>query len=232
MVKRMANALLGRLGYEIRRVRSRVEGEAGFELYRHRTRDGRFDYEAYKEIQTKGNHRKLDHVWVREENIAFLADYVKRVVGAPAFGICHGTRRGKEQAWFRQHLGCEVLGTEISDTASQFPNTIQWDFHQVKDEWLDAVDFIYSNSFDHSYDPGACLDTWMGCIRRPGVCILEHSSGHEHANALDPFGASIEQMPNLIARWGNGRFFLRETLDAPSVPESLRYLKFLVIQRL
>jgi hypothetical protein len=45
------------------------------------------------------------------------------------------------------------MGTEISDTAGQFPYTIQWDFHKTKAEWIDATDFIYSNCFDHSYDP-------------------------------------------------------------------------------
>ncbi|MEJ0015745.1 MAG: hypothetical protein WDN25_04115 [Acetobacteraceae bacterium] len=46
-----------------------------------------------------------------------------------------------------------MLGTEISDTATQSSTTIQWDFHEVKPEWLNSVDFIYSVSWDHRYDP-------------------------------------------------------------------------------
>ncbi|MBK6621188.1 MAG: hypothetical protein IPG32_10020 [Saprospirales bacterium] len=50
-------------------------------------------------------------------------------------------------------MNCEVIGTEISDSASKFSHTIEWDFHEVKPEWIGRADFIYSNSFDHSYDP-------------------------------------------------------------------------------
>ena len=124
-----------------------------------------------------------------------------------------------------------MIGTEISDTAEQFPNTIQWDFHDVKPEWIDATDFIYSNSLDHSYDPEKCLNAWMSCVTPRGVCILEHSPGHERAHKLDPFGAHASQMPYLILTWGKGKYFVREILDGPSRKNSLRYLKYIVIQR-
>ena len=171
-------------------------------------------------------------MWVVKENIAFLADYIIKHIGSVAFGLCHGTRRGKEQEWFREYLNCDVIGTEISATAEQFPNTIQWDFHEIKPEWIDAIDFIYSNSFDHSYDPQKCLKAWMSCIKRGGYCIIEHTSGHEKATELDPFGADISIMPFLILKWGKGSFCVRELLDAPVKPDSLSYVQYLIIQRL
>ena len=135
----------------LERVLSRFQPSRSVILYKYLNGDGSFDYERYRRVQIEGNHRKLGNIWVAEENIAYLADYLRPK--NPRFGICHGTRRGKEQEWFRKYLQCEVIGTEISDTALQFPDTIQWDFHEVKPEWIGAVDFIYSNSFDHSYDP-------------------------------------------------------------------------------
>jgi hypothetical protein len=101
----------------------------------------------------------------------------------------------------------------------------------VKPEWLNSVDFIYSNSLDHSYDPKKCLDAWMSCLTESGICILEHSSGHERAHATDPFGAYISQMPYLILSWGDGAYCAREILDAPSKKGSLQYMKYIVIQR-
>jgi hypothetical protein len=218
------------------RVLSRVRPHGAVTLHKYVKRDGSFDYEGYRRVQIEGNHRKLGNVWVVEENIAYLADYLRP--RNPKFGICHGTRRGKEQEWFRKHLQCDVIGTEISDTAQQFPHTIQWDFHLVKPEWLGAVDFIYSNSFDHSYDPEKCLTAWMSCIRPGGVCIIEHSNMHDTmgASELDPFGASISLMPYLIAAWAKGRYAVREILDAPNDEavrphqKEIRYLKFIVIQ--
>ena len=227
---RAINRVFSRLGLEMHRL-TPVERKNGTQIYQYLNEDGSFNYEHYKQVQTAGNKRKIDRVWVLEENIRFLSGYIQSKVGAPGFGICHGTRRGKEQQWFREHLGCEVIGTEISDTADQFPYTIQWDFHETKPEWIDAVDFIYSNSFDHSHDPENCLNAWMSCIRKGGVCILEHTSDHERATELDPFGAPISLMPYLILGWGKGRYCATEIIDAPAKPDAQQYLRYIIIEK-
>ncbi len=211
--------------------RSGIDSSNGYELYRYCKADGSFDYEKYRKTQIEGNRRKIEKVWATEKNISFLANYVRSTIGNVQFGICHGTRRGMEQAWFRKYLNCNVIGTEISPTAKQFPHTIEWDFHHVKPEWLGRVDFIYSNSMDHSYDPEKCLTAWMSCIREGGICILEHTSGHESATRLDPFGAHISILPYLILNWGSGKFCVREILEGPSKSSALEYLRFIVIQR-
>ncbi|MBT8040243.1 MAG: hypothetical protein KJN78_08375 [Gammaproteobacteria bacterium] len=231
MLAKLMNSAARRFGYEFKKIGERIDTEDGYQIYRYYDGDGHFDYEKYKAAQTRANQKKLANVWVREENIEFLSNYTRETVGEPAFGICHGTRRGKEQEWFIKYLGCEVIGTEISDTAADFPHTIQWDFHEVKPEWVDRTDFIYSNSLDHSYDPDKCLNAWMSCLTPAGICILEHSSGHERAHEVDPFGAHISQMPSLILDWGRGRFSVREIIDAPSMKSSLKYMKYIIIQR-
>lgn len=206
---------------------------AGFKLFDYRKDDGSFDYDKYRATQQAGNLRKLAQTWVIEGNIKFLSDYLANSIGPVSFGICHGTRRGNEQKWFREYLSCEVIGTEISESATQFPHTVQWDFHDVNPDWIGKADFIYSNSFDHSYKPEDCLNTWIDSLKIGGLCILEHSNLHapEGANELDPFGAEIEIMPYLITIWGKGRFFVREILDAPEREPSLKSLQFIVIER-
>ena len=153
------------------------------------------NYEEYRRIQTNTNKDKIDKRWVTRENISLLSSYLKKNVPNMTFGICHGTRRGDEQAWFREDLGIEVIGTEISDTATEFPHTIQWDFHDVKEEWKKSVDFIYSNSLDHSYKPRECLRTWLSCLKPTGVCIVEYSgwSCIAESSYTDPFGASLHE---------------------------------------
>ena len=147
------------------------------------------------------------------------------------FGLCHGTRTGKEQEWFRKYLNCDVIGTEISDTATQFPNTIQWDFHKSKPEWINSVDFIYTNSLDHTYSPDKALNTWMSCIKEKGFLIIEHSAGHSKATETDPFGAHISQMPYLILLWGKGKFYVSEILDMPEeYRNEEKNTKFLIIK--
>ena len=48
---------------------------------------------------------------------------------------------------------------------------------------------------------------------------------------MDPFGADIIHMPYLITIWGDGRYFLREILRAPSQREGQGHTSFLAIQR-
>ena len=95
----------------------------------------------------------------------------------------------------------------------------------MKPEWLSSVDFIYSNSFDHSFDPEKCLSAWMSCLKPGGVCLLEHTDAHgpRSANELDPFGAELAIMPYLIATWGVGRFAVTDILKAPSGSSTFSY---------
>lgn len=227
------NGVLAKYGYEIRKVGSSLQEKPHYTLYQFMRDDGSFDYDKYRQIQTDGNKRKIANVWAIEENIAFISHYIQSVFGTSHFGICHGSRNGKEQAWFKKYLNCDVLGTDISDTANRFPDTIQWDFHEVKPEWRNAVDFIYSNAFDHSYDPDKCINAWMSCVKKGGLCILEHSSGHDASSAtqLDPFGADLAIMPYLLLTWSKGKYGIREIIKAPVKNNTVHYVVFIVIQR-
>jgi hypothetical protein len=205
-------------------------------LYRYLTDQGEFDYERYRRVQTKGNKRKIGFQWVDEASIQWISELILSRLGQPKFGLCHGTRRGAEQAWFAKYLNCEVLGTEISETASQFPNTIQWDFHEVKPEWVDSVDFIYSNSWDHSYDPIKLFTAWMTCVRPGGICVLAHSPQHEGADELDPFGISFDELALLLDTLGEERW-RREELEQNAPPVMFNgtkplKVKYHVIRRL
>lgn len=230
---KIINLALSPSGYEIRRKRALLK-TSHYTLCRYLKPDGSFDYEKYRQIQTEGNRRKIERTWAIEGNIAFLADFIGKIYPNPRFGICHGSRRGDEQTWFAKYLqDCIVIGTDISDTASQFNNTIQWDFHEAKPEWIDSVDFIYSNAFDHSYDPEKCLKTWMSCLRKGGLCIIEHTSGHVSSTAteLDPFGVDLEVLPYLIMRWAKGKYGIREIVEAPERHAETDFSYFIILQK-
>ena len=135
------------------------------------------DIETYRAVQIAGNKAKLNKQFVRESHIRILADYVNAEMGETRFGICHGTRRGAEQAWFRQHLigDPDIIGTEISDTADQFANTVQWDFHDPNPAWADRADFVYSNSWDHAHAPEVAFDVWLQTLRPGGRMFLDYT---------------------------------------------------------
>ena len=231
MIKKIIKGVLKSFGYEINRINQSIEYLDDMNLFKYLSNDGSFDYEQYKNIQIKTNKRKIDSSWVKEENVEILSKYLKENVKNIQFGICHGTRQGFEQKWFKKYLECKVIGTEISDNAKNYKNTIEWDFHNVKEDWLESVDFIYSNALDHSYDPEKCLNAWMSCIRKDGLCIIEHTSSHENSNSTDPFGATLSKMPFLILSWGKGKFFPIDIIHAP-VNDSVRvYTSFIVIKK-
>ena len=61
------------------------------------------------------------------------------------------------------------------------------------------VDFIYSNSFDHSYDPEKALDSWMSCLSEKGICIIEWSNDSNNpARPMDPYQATYEEYEELF----------------------------------
>lgn len=107
------------------------------------------------------------------------------------------------------------------------------DFHDTRPDWIEAADFIYSNSFDHSYDPQACLNAWMSCVRPGGLCIIEQTDVHTAAwvNELDPFGVEIPDLLYLILTWGKGRYGIRDMLDVKVLRKGVAYTKFIVIQK-
>jgi SAM-dependent methyltransferase len=179
--------------------------------------DGSFDYEQYRKVQEDANKAKIGKVFADERTMDFLAEYLQRSMPKIERGICHGTRRGLEQKWLAERLSAEVVGTEISETATQFPNTVQWDFHEENTDWLGAFDFVYSNSHDHAYDPRKALSAWVRQLRPHGAVILEHTSQHteEHASRMDPFGVRPDVLPYLVAKWGAGKFAVTEVLEPP-----------------
>ena len=213
-MKRAVKTLVNWMGYEIYK-KPQAGVVASYRLIVPTNDAGALDYESYRKIQTQLNKQKIDRVWAERENIEHIAGYIKSRIEHPEFGICHGTRRGLEQGWFSEALGCKVIGTEISDTAQDFPNTIQWDFHEVKDEWVAAADFIYSNSIDHSYDPEHCLKQWTRCLKPGGLLILEYNASHslKEAKSGDPFGVDLKDFVYLITKWGQGQFWVQELLD-------------------
>jgi hypothetical protein len=156
-------------------------------------------YEQYVEAQVIKNKRKLKNVFVKPEICDLIIKDIEKNISKCKFGICHGVRNGWEVQYFRSKLNIEVIGTEISDTATKFDNVIQWDFHKVKEEWLNNVDFIYTNSWDHSFDPKMALNMWMSCIKKNGRCYIEWTTAHNGKNdSADCFSANSEEYESII----------------------------------
>lgn len=211
--------------------KSRTDTDQAVLSYEH---GGKFDYELYKQIQTIGNKGKIERVFAAADNIAHLCRKLETLIPEIKFVLCHGTRNAAEQKYFQAALSkpATILGTEISDNAKDYPMTIEWDFHEVKPEWLGAVDVIYSNSFDHSYDPERLFTAWLSCLRPRGVMVLEWSDTHagERPQILDPFKTDLAGLQKLLGKYCDGEFELLPPLT--DLPSRKLHQTFVLVQRL
>ena len=60
-MKRFVKNIFSYFGYSITKTK---KIKNGMELYEYNDVNGNFDYGKYKSIQTEGNKRKIDNVWV------------------------------------------------------------------------------------------------------------------------------------------------------------------------
>ncbi|HRF08886.1 MAG TPA: hypothetical protein PL193_09615 [Xanthobacteraceae bacterium] len=210
---------------------TRVTDRDGVKVVDYRKADGSFDYEAYKAIQTAANKAKIDWRSVQQANIAFLCEALTARGVKIRKVLCHGTRNGAEQKFFHEVTGADVLGTEISETATRFPMTIQWDFHEVKPEWLGAFDVIFSNSWDHSYDPKLAFSRWLSCAAKGGALVLEWSKVHgdTEPSPIDPFRSSPPELSALLETLTADMDFAKPELI--TMPDSERQKQFVVVLR-
>ena len=175
-------------------------------------------YEEYRTRQTKTNKKKLARVFASEENLKFISEFLLNRFGdVPLKVICHGSRNGFEQAKFSELLpgGSEILGTDISPTATMFPATIQWDFNERNPEWEGIFDVVYSNSHDHAFNLRNTLATWIQTLNNGGVIILEHSIAHEWVKKSEPSAVKAELIPFLILDWFQGEVLVTAVLRPP-----------------
>ena len=170
------------------------------------------DYSKNQRVKTaKKIAQGYERSWCTEDTISKISDYLVSKGGKREYkGICHGTRIGKEIEWFNRHLpvGSYVFGTDIEPTAKKFANTIEHDFHEMKTEWLNSFDFIYSNSHDHAKDPKKALKNWLLSINDKGFVFLEHSRSHgkKFQDDADCWGVETEILPFLLLQWFRGDY--------------------------
>ena len=173
-------------------------------------------YEEYKQTQIFFNKKKLNSIWADKITLDAIINDLKSN-GLGVNGLCHGARNGYEVEYFRKHLDSEIIGTDISDTAENFPNMVVWDFHDENPKWVNSFDFVYSNSLDQALYPEKALKTWAHQLNENGRIYIEHTIFHSPrgAGAMDPFGADPMVMPYLFFDWGKEIYSLEDIIEIP-----------------
>jgi len=197
-LKRFTNALLKPLGLQI------VNSYEVVDYYLHDYEN----YEEYKSVQVFHNKRKLEKVWADAKTLGVIAEAMKELFPSKKIkALCHGTRNGFEQNYFRDEHDFDAIGTDISDTATQFEHTFEWDFHNENKDWLGQFDFVYTNSHDQAWNPKMAIKSWLDQLNENGVVVIEHTVAHgpKGASEMDPFGVKPTVFPYVLSEWfGHG----------------------------
>ena len=156
------------------------------------------DYEHYVEQQTLANVNKLDWVWVTRDAVRFLAKHYRKFRNEPSTVLCHGSRNGTEVRWFGEEFpAADVLGTDISHTATDFPNQVQWDMQKENPDWIGKWDMVYTNSFDHVTDFHGTLQTIYDQLTTQGLFILDYTIWRDNSikpSISDPLDVSYKEL--------------------------------------
>lgn len=162
-------------------------------VYRYR------DYDHYVEQQTLANVEKLNRCWATRDMTSTFAKHYRKFRKDPATILCHGSRNGMEVRWFGEEFpAAEVLGTDISYTATKFPNQVQWDMQKENPEWINKWDLIYTNSLDHVIDFIGTLNVICNQLSDDGLFILDYTimraECNDKPNATDPLDVSYKEL--------------------------------------
>ena len=180
------------------------------------------NYDAYLEHQNKVTLQKNDWVYAQKHTISKIAQYkgfnVRNI-------LCHGTRAAGEQSYFKElYPSAYIIGSEICETAEDYPMTIKWDFNRTNYEWIGKFDIVYTNSFDHSITPFVTLGIWKRQLNPSGTLFLEYAQNQSRYHPNDPLDATDEEVRKMIIDNGmvikdeltedvkhKGRIFICET---------------------
>ena len=177
-------------------------------------------YEEYRQIQVAANKLKYEQVFAEDPELKRVAAHFRAHGRGASLGLCHGVRNGYEVRKLRALLpAVNIVGTDISDTVGNVQNCIVWDMHEVKPEWFGAVGFMYSNSWDHTYDPDLLFARWSECLLADGRLYLSYTDLHSEkgineSTKIDVFGCSLDELTRIVQR----RFVLEDLLEvSPSM---------------
>ena len=203
-IKDLINKTLIKFGYRISKINTT---DRLFKIYKYK------NYDEYKDTQIFFNKQKINKVWADENTLKIISNFLKENIKSEKIkGLCHGSRNGFEQKCFINEIpNAEVIGTDISETANDYDNSIVHDFHDEKKEWIENFDFVYSNSLDQSYDPEKALNTWINQVKKDRYVIIEHSDQHGviSSGKMDPFGVEANFFPYLLTEWFGHKISLK-----------------------
>ena len=159
-------------------------------------------YQEYVDIQTETNKEKIEVVWVMQEEVIQLSNYiVDKYSDEIHYVMCHGARNGTEVKYFTESLPDNwiVEGNDISDTANAY-GLHQWDMQYCYEGWKQKYTIQYTNSFYHVYDPQKTINSFMKqCATGGSVFIQWTENLNNEPLPSDPLSINLEELVDMCS---------------------------------
>jgi hypothetical protein len=167
----------------------------------------RREYSSYDEY-VRHQQSKLKFLDLTDYDVNYRRQLAERLrslaLPRPAATVlCLGARLGTEVKAFRD-LGCFAVGLDLNPgPANQF--VLPGDFHDVQFP-TGSVDVIFTNSFDHAFDPAKLLGEITRLLRPDGLLIIEAIQGEAQDIAPDHYASfwwrTIDDLVAMLGRHG------------------------------
>ena len=178
-------------------------------------------YQEYVDIQTETNKEKIEVVWVMQEEVIQLSNYiVDKYSDEIHYVMCHGARNGTEVKYFTESLPDNwiVEGNDISDTANAY-GLHQWDMQYCYEGWKQKFTIQYTNSFDHVYDPRKTLKAFMKQCTDDGSVFIQWTENlNNEPIASDPLSISLSELSEMCYDYAS-----KVNLMNPGMNRTVRY---------
>ena len=165
------------------------------------------EYSSYEQY-IRHQQSKFQYLDLADYDVAYRQQLKERLTGAPfvkrgASVLCLGARQGTEVKAFHD-LGCFAVGLDLNP-GEENPFVLRGDFHHVQfpDQ---CADIVFTNSFDHAFDPVKLIGEIKRLLKPGGVLIIEAIHGEGQGSAPDHYASfwwkRVEDLVALVAQHG------------------------------
>lgn len=160
-------------------------------------------YNDYIDAQKNTTDKKYGRlVYVRENIInGIYQEFKNKKINSI---LCHGTRSGEEQKYFKKYFNCYVMGSELSEKAESADMTTIWDFNKENKDWVGNFDLVYTNALDHCINPTETLGIWKDQLTKDGNLLIEWSDSQNNMGVVpsDPLNATSNEIVEIAESVG------------------------------
>jgi SAM-dependent methyltransferase len=167
----------------------------------------RREYSSYEEY-VRHQQSKLKFLDLADYDVTYRRQLKERLqtlaLPRPAATVlCLGARQGTEVKAFLD-LGCFAVGLDLNPgPENQF--VIRGDFHNIQFP-ANSVDVIFTNSFDHAFDPARLVGEITRLLKPDGLLIIEAIRGEAQDTAPDHYASfwwrTIDDLVALLGKYG------------------------------